>query len=117
MSPGGGLIRLIDSRLPVEAFRQQIRDMHAQNTPLLQMVDDLGLANEMSAPVREVVAGLSAADVAAIRQATLEMLDRHENRMPVDCDLTEAQIDAGEPVTVTVTDTPPARRITVRAAT
>jgi hypothetical protein len=117
MSPGGGLLRLINQRLPVETFRQQIRELHARNTPLLEMVETLGLAAEMSPAVRGVVAGLSTDDVVAIRQATLEMLDRHENRMPVDCDLSEADIDNGVPVTVTVVDTAPARLITVRAAT
>ena len=117
MSPGGGLITLINDRLPDESFRRQIRELHAQDVPLLEMVDTLGLAGEMSAAVREVVAGLSPADITSIRQATLEMLDRAENQMPVDCDLTQTAIDDGLPVTVTVVDTAPARIIRVRAAT
>ena len=45
------------------------------------------------------------------------MLDRAENQMPVDCNVSESEIDGGLPVTVTVVDTAPTRTITVRAAT
>jgi hypothetical protein len=117
MSPGGGLITLINDRLPDESFRRQIRELHAQGAPLLAMVETLGLAGEMSPAVRDVVVALSPDDIAGIRQATLEMLDRAENQMPVDCDLSQRSIDDGLPVTVTVVDTAPARIIRVRAAT
>ncbi len=117
MSPGGGLITLINQRLADVAFRDQIRALHAQERPLLEMVDVLGLAAEMTPTVRSVVANLGAADIPGIRAATLEMLDRAEQQMPVDCDLTQTEIDSGVPVTVTIVDTTPARMITVRAAT
>ena len=60
MNPGGGLITMINSRLTDTAFRDQIRAMHANQTPLLDMVTQLGLANDMTPAVREVVERLGA---------------------------------------------------------
>ena len=103
MNPGGGLITLINAQLRAEpTFAQQIRAMHAASVPLLDMVDQLGLTNTMSDQVRSVVEQLSSSDVEAIRQATLEMLDRDEDQMPVDCNLSQPDIDSGQPVSVSV---------------
>jgi hypothetical protein len=102
MSPGGGLLTAINSRLQLTTFRDQIRTLHAAEAPLLEMVDALDLAPEMSPAVRAVVAALDDATVAGIRQATLDMLNRAENEMPVDCNMTEAEIDAGQRVGVSV---------------
>ena len=115
MNPGGGLITMINSRLTDAAFRDQIRTMHANQTPLVDMVVDLGLAHEMSPQVRAVVEHLGAKEVAAIRQATIDMLDRAENEMPVDCDLTQAAIDSGTPVGVSVVSQNRVSTIRVRA--
>jgi len=103
VNPGGALITTINGRLRADpGFAQQIRAMHGDNVPLLDMVDQLGLAGEMSAAVRNIVQQLPPADIAAIRQATLAMLDRAENQMPVDCDLSQREIDTGTPVDVEV---------------
>ena len=115
MNPGGGLIRMINSRLTDTAFRDQIRALHANQTPLVDMVVQLGLADQMSPQVRAVVEGLGAKEVAAIRQATIDMLDRAENEMPVDCDLTQDEIDGGTPVGVSVVSQDRVSTIVVRA--
>jgi proline dehydrogenase len=115
MNPGGGLITMINSRLSETAFRDQIRTMHANQTPLVDMVEQLGLAGEMSREVRAVVERLSKAQVAAIRQAMIDTLDRAENQLPVDCDLTQAAIDSGTPVTVSIVSEHQVSTIVVRA--
>lgn len=98
-------------------FVQRIRELHAAGTPLLDMVDALGLAAEMTEPVRAILQQLSPTEVDAIRRATLEMLDRAEHQMPVDCNLSQTQIDDGADVTVAVVpDKSGARMITVRRA-
>jgi hypothetical protein len=99
-----------------DAFRQQIRDLHARQAPLIEMVEALGLQAQMSDAVRKIVAGLDAAQVDGIRKATLEMLDRAGNQMPVDCNLSQTEIDRGAPVTVAVVDEKGVDMIQVRAA-
>jgi hypothetical protein len=118
MTSGGGLISQINMRLSSDAaFAQQIREMHGASVPLLDMVDQLGLAGEMSDAVRAIVQRLSATDVSAIRQATLDMLDRGGTDMPVDCNLAQNDIDNGAPVDVSVIDSAGTAVIVVRAPT
>ena len=56
-------------------------------------------ARLMSGAERSVVAALGPEQVDAIRKATLEMLDRAENKMPLDCNVDQSVIDGGAPVT------------------
>jgi hypothetical protein len=105
--------RLIDD----EAFRQQIRDLHARQASLIEMVEALHLGGEMSDAVRKIVAGLGPAEVEGIRKATLDMLDRAGTQMPVNCNLSQTQIDGGAPVAVAVVDEGGVETILVRATT
>jgi hypothetical protein len=93
---------MINTRLTDTAFRDKIRTLHANQTPLVEMVVELGLAAQMTPPVRAVVERLGTSEVAAIRQATIDMLDRAENKLPVECDLTQDAIDSGTPVAVSI---------------
>ena len=102
MNSGGGLITLVNLRLADAGFRDQLRTMHANQTPLIEMVDALGLSGEMSGAVRAIVERLDPPVVEQIRQATLAMLDSATLAMPVDCNLSEATIDDGTPVNVSV---------------
>jgi hypothetical protein len=106
---------LVNSRLADESFRQQIRTMHADQTPLVDMVEALGLTREMSGEVRAILEGLGKAEVEGIRKATLEMLDRAENQMPLDCDLSQSEIDGGRAVSVSVVDEGGKQTVRVRA--
>jgi hypothetical protein len=115
VSPGGGLVATVNTRLGNEVFRENVRTLHAQGASLLDMVDQLGLAPLMTDPVRAAVANLPEETVAAIRQATLDMLDRAETQMPLDCDIEQSEIDGGTPVDVNVVDDAGASVITVRA--
>jgi len=90
--------------------------MHANQVPLLEMIDRLGLTPDMSGAVRAIVGALGPDEVAKIRAATLEMLDRAENAMPVDCNLTWDQINSGEAVKVAVVDESGTQTIRVRPA-
>ena len=116
MNPGATLITQINANLVADPnFAQQIRSMHANQTPLLDMVAALGLSADMSGAVRGIVAGLSPDLVAAIRQATLDMLDSATLAMPVDCNVSQSDIDGGTPVTVTVVPENNEQMIVVRA--
>jgi hypothetical protein len=107
----------VDIRLAEdEAFRQQIRTMHANQVPLLDMVEALGLGPLMSDVERSAVAALGPEQVDEIRKATLEMLDRAENKMPLDCNVDQKVIDGGAPVSVTVVDESGKRTVRVRPA-
>jgi hypothetical protein len=99
---GGGIVEAADDGLKQAAFRDQVRAMHASQTPLVEMADTLALP--MSPQVRAIVAGLKADAVAEIRRATLEALDREENKMPIDCTVSWDEINKGEPVAVSVAD-------------
>ena len=114
MNAGGGLITLVNRRLADAAFREQLRTMHASQMPLVEMVDALGLSGEMSGAIRTIVTNLPPDVVAEIRQATLAMLDTATLAMPVDCNLTEAAIDDGAPVAVSVVDEKTGPTILVR---
>jgi hypothetical protein len=106
---------MVNSRLADEGFRQQIRTLHAAQTPLIDMVEALGLTGEMSGQVRAILAGLGKDQVEGIRKATLEMLDRAESAMPLDCDLSQTEIDAGASVSVSVVDEGGKQTVKVRA--
>jgi hypothetical protein len=115
VSPGGELVAAVNTRLGNEVFRENVRALHAQGASLLEMVEQLGLAPLMSAAVRNAVENLPPETVTAIRRATLEMLDRAETQMPLDCDIEQSEIDSGTPVDVNVVDDAGASVITVRA--
>ena len=73
----------------------RVREMHAEDTPLLDMVDALGLGDDMTPEIRAALQGLSPDVVAGIRRATLDALDNGRTDMPLDCDITEADVVAG----------------------
>ncbi len=78
----------------------RVREMHAEDIPLLDMVDALGLGDDMTPEIRAVIQGLSPDVVAGIRQATLEALDNGRTEMPLDCAITESEVASGIDVDV-----------------
>jgi hypothetical protein len=80
--------------------QEQVRQMHAKGTPLLEMVDKLNLAGDMTPEIRAVIESLSPDVVAGIRQATLATLDNGGTEMPIDCGITDAQLASGVDVDV-----------------
>ncbi len=113
MNPPLNLVNVVNSRLSDDGFREQIRTLHANQASLVDMVEALGLTSEMSGDVRAVLEGLSPAEVDGIRAATLEMLDRHESAMPLDCTVPPDAV--GTPIDVSVVDQAGIRTIQVRA--
>lgn len=104
MDGGGGLITMINSRLAADAT-------------FVDIVEALGLAPEMSDPVRRIVESLPQDVVANIRAAVTETLNRGQNTMPVDCNLSQTEIDGGAPVKVAVVDEAGSPTIQVRSTT
>jgi hypothetical protein len=102
--PGMAIVIDANAALTNPATRDQIRAMHAQGLPLLQMVDQLGLAGVLSPEVRAILEGLPADVVAGIRQATVAMLDSTEFVMPIDCRVTQNDLSRGTQVNVSVGD-------------
>lgn len=117
MDSGGSLITMINARLADDSFRQQVLAVLTTDTTFVDMVEALGLAGEMSDPVRRIVESLPKGVVAEIRVAVTEALDRGQNTMPVDCNLSQTEIDAGPAVKVSVVDEAGSPTIRVRSTT
>jgi hypothetical protein len=81
-------------------FRASVKQMHAEGYPLVQMVGALGLDDDMSARIREILESLPDDVVAGIRTATLTMLEGTKYEMPVVCTVPASDID--NPVSVEV---------------
>ena len=73
-------------------FRASVKQMHAEGYPLVQMVGALGLDDDMSARIRQILESLPDDVVAGIRTATLAMLDRGTYALPVICTVPAADL-------------------------
>jgi len=110
MSPSDPLVTAANKALNNPDVRASIRDMHAQSYPLIKMVEALGLEDDMTAQLRQIILDLPPAVVEGIRQATLQMLDEVDKAdgtnktysMPLECLVKEYQIESGAPVDVEV---------------
>ncbi|MGO9874900.1 MAG: hypothetical protein ACLPVY_13990 [Acidimicrobiia bacterium] len=103
MSPNDDvLVQAVNSAFADPNFRASVQQLHAENSPLVDMVEALGLDDDMSAQIRQILEGLSADVVAGIRAATLAMLDTTTHQMPLACSVTNAQLVAGTAVEVSV---------------
>jgi hypothetical protein len=116
--PNNPLVEAANKLLNVPADAEKIREMHADKTPLVQMVVDLGLAADLSSGIRQIVEGLSPEVVEEIRTATLDMLNGSapEKEMPLNCTVTVKQINTSVPVVVEVLPEPAGPTIHVRPA-
>jgi hypothetical protein len=102
MPPGLEIVVAANAALADPAVRDAVREMHEAGAPLLEMVDALGLDDEMTTRVRIIVGELAPHVVAGIRDATVAVLDTGGVNLPLDCSVTQAQLDDGLPVTVDV---------------
>jgi hypothetical protein len=116
-SPLDALVVAANSGLAKPDVRQRLRSMHEGKAPLLEIVDAVGLGAQMTPAVRDLLANLPPDVVEGIRRATLDMLDRDATTLPLDCDVTVADVTAGTAVDVTVPTVDNQRTITVRART
>jgi hypothetical protein len=110
MSPSDPLVTAANKALNNPDVRASIRQMHAQGYPLIKMVEDLGLEDDMTVQLRQIILDLPADVVEGIRQATLQMLDEVDKTsdtdktysMPLECLVTERVIKSGDSVDVEV---------------
>ena len=82
--PTRELLIAANAVLPTRISGRSVKQMHAEGYPLVQMVEALGLDDDMSARIREILESLPDDVVAGIRTATLAMLDRGDYSLPVD---------------------------------
>lgn len=95
-------------------FRSRLRDMHEHKVSLVQIVEQLGLDGDMSPEVRQILEDLSPQVVDDIRKAMLDMLDRQDHTMPLDCTVSQEQLDSGTGVVVQVVTTDDRRTVQAR---
>jgi hypothetical protein len=100
--PSDPLVMAANAGLAEEEFRKSVRKMHEENYPLVKMVDALGLEDDLTAPIRKILENLPEDVVKKIREATLEMLDSGVYAMPLNCTVTDAELNRGDPVDVKV---------------
>ena len=115
MTPSDPAVTAANRALADPNFRASIRQMHAEGYPLLKMIEALGLEDDMSERIRQIVADLPPEVVADIRQATLAMLDRDEQAMPLTCGLSGVELETGAPINVDVTSVDGRPTIRVRS--
>ncbi len=101
-NPGVALVIASNASLADPSFRASVRQMLDDQYPLVKMVEALGLEDDLTDPIRKIVENLDADVVAGIRKAVLEMLDGTQYVMPIDCNVTEQELDAGVKVDVEV---------------
>jgi hypothetical protein len=104
MVPSNALVTAANRALADKDFRDSVQQMHAQNYPLVKMVEALGLEADMSDRIREILVSLPDDTVDEIRRATLAMLGGAGYTMPLDCSVTDSELDAGVPVAIDVVD-------------
>lgn len=117
MDGGGALITMINARLADDAFRQRVLEVLTTDTTFVGMVEALGLAAEMSDAVKTIVENLPPRVEAEIRAAVTASINAGQRTMPVDCNLSQTEIDRGAPVTVSVVEEAGNPTIRVRSST
>jgi len=100
--PSDPLVVAANAGLGNPDFRKSVRKMHAENYPLVKMVDALGLEDDMTDQIKKILEALPEDVVDGIRRATLAMLDSGDYEMPLNCTVTDAELASGTPVDVKV---------------
>jgi hypothetical protein len=67
------------------AVRAQVLKWHNEGKPLLDMADELGIT--FTGELRALIAGLTAKEVATIRDAMIAAIGNDSSVMPIDCDI------------------------------
>jgi hypothetical protein len=116
MPPSDALVSAANAAMADPNVRESVKQMHAQGYGLVQMVEALGLDDDMSAPIRQIIEGLPPDVVAGIREAVLAMLETDATAMPIDCELSKSDVEGGAGVQVAVSPVKGAPTIQVRRA-
>jgi hypothetical protein len=102
MLPSNPLVMAANTALADPNFRAAVRQMHDEGYPLVKMVDALGLEDDMTVRIRTILEELPPRVVEGIRHATLDMLAGTTYMMPIDCTVTDAELESGVPIHVEV---------------
>ncbi len=114
MVPSNSLVMAANTSLGNKDFRDSVRQMHAEGYPLVDMVEALGLEDDMTDRIRAILVGLPDDVIVGIRKATLDMLDSGNFVMPLQCSVTDSELEAGVAVGVDVHAEGGAQTIVVR---
>lgn len=82
--------------------RETMRHMHVEGYPLVKMVEDLGLEDDMTPRIRHILETLPPHVIEDIRRAMLAMLGGATFEIPLDCGVSDADLDQGAPIEVEV---------------
>ncbi len=115
MVPSNTLVMAANKSLSNKDFRESVRQMHAEGYPLVDMVEALGLEDDMTERIREILVDLPADVVVGIRKATLEMLDSGNFVMPLECSITDTELEARVPVDIEVSPEQGTETIRIRS--
>ena len=89
MGPPLAAVRRAEEVFRDPKVRELLLTWHAQKVPLLDMVDRLGFSELVDPALRAAIEGLSPGEVAIIRDAMVEEIDRAGSSpgatLPIDC--------------------------------
>ncbi|HEY3724429.1 MAG TPA: hypothetical protein VGN59_13845 [Acidimicrobiia bacterium] len=104
MGPPLAAVRRAEEVFADPDVRELLLTWHAQKLPLLEMVDRLGFSQLVDPELRAAIEGLGPEEVAIIRAAVVEEIDRAGTSgsatLPVDCGIAKVT----GPVSVTAAD-------------
>jgi len=100
--PNNPLVVAANALVKKPATQQRIRDLYAQNKSLVEMVDDLGLQPYLTDELRQLLTNLTPDVVDGIRSATFAMFANGGKSLPLNCDVTDADLADHVPVVVSV---------------
>jgi len=115
MTPGDTLYQAATTALADAAVRAKVKQMYDDGYSLLQMVEALGLDDDMSARVKSIIEQIPDAVVAQIRQLTLAVIGGNGNVLPLDCTLSAPELETTD-VAVSVQDVGGTQTIVVQAS-
>jgi hypothetical protein len=81
VDPSDALVIAVTSQLGDKHFRASLRKMHEEGYPLVRIIDDLGLEEEVSPALRTTLENLGPDAIDSIRKATFELLDSEEHKV------------------------------------
>jgi hypothetical protein len=104
MGPPVAAVQRAEQLFADPKVREQLLSWHAQQLPLLEMIDRLGFTDLVDPKLRDAIEGLTPAEVGIIRAAVLDEIDRAGDSdratLPVDCGIPSVS----GPVGVTAAD-------------
>ena len=104
-NPGVAIVIAANAQYSDPALRDSLRQMINERYPLLQMVEAMGLDDDLTDPIRKILGEVTPEVADGIRNAVLKMLDDSEAgdyALPLDCTVTTEELNEGIAVEVEV---------------